>query len=396
MPIYRYSVLSENGQPAQGAEAAASGDELRESLARRGYLVQSIQRQGRGIRSRRVRPEDLLLFIQEFCALIRAGMTVTSTLELARNRPDNPALGAMLNQILSDVQGGASFHDACAKYPEVFDRLYLSALLTSEKTGDLVGALTRYLTYLRMRVTLRRKVSQALAYPAFLGITMLVVLVVLFIFVLPRFVTIYADFGAALPWPTQLLVATVERGWIVLAGLVAAGAGAWLAWRRWSGNRRFRIAIDRFRQRLPLIGGIFSLLSIIQFARSLSSLLAGGTPLMPALQTVGGAVTSRIFSEGLSAVIQQVAAGTSLAASLRQAGLLPETALSMIEVGESSGGLDRMLDEIALYYEEALDVRLTRLMSLLEPVIMLLMGVLIGGIIVVMYLPIFNLADVIK
>ncbi len=396
MPVFKYSALSESGLPIQGSEAASSVDELRSLLARRGYLVQSIQRQGRGIRSRRVRPEDLLLFIQEFCALTRAGMTVTSTLELARNRPDNPALGAMLSQILSDVQGGASFHDACAKYPEVFDRLYLSALQTSEKTGDLVGALTRYLTYLRMRVTLRRKVSQALAYPAFLGITMLVVLVVLFIFVLPRFVTIYADFGAALPWPTQLLVATVERGWIVLAGLAAVGAGAWLAWRRWAGNRRFRIAIDRFRQRLPLIGGIFSLLSVIQFARSLSSLLAGGTPLLPALQTVGGAVTSRIFSEGLTAVIQQVSAGTSLAVSLRQAGLLPETALRMIEVGESSGGLDRMLDEIALYYEEALDVRLTRLMSLLEPIIMLLMGVLIGGIIVVMYLPIFNLADVIK
>lgn len=396
MPIFKYFALSENGAPVQGSEAATSANELRESLVRRGYLVQSIQRHDRGIRSRRVRPEDLLLFIQEFCALTRAGMTVTSTLELARNRPDNPALGAMLDQILSDVQGGASFHDACAKYPEVFDRLYLSALLTSEKTGDLVGALTRYLTYLRMRVTLRRKVSQALAYPAFLGVTMLVVLVVLFIFVLPRFVTIYADFGAALPWPTQLLVATVERGWIVLAGLAAAGAGAWLAWRRWSGNLRFRLALDRFRQRLPLIGGIFGLLSIIQFARSLSSLLAGGTPLLPALQTVGGAVTSRTFSEGLNAAIQQVSAGTSLAASLRQAGLLPETALRMIEVGESSGGLDRMLDEIALYYEEALDVRLTRLMSLLEPVIMLLMGVFIGGIIVVMYLPIFNLADVIK
>lgn len=396
MPIYRYSVLSENGQPVQGSEAAASTDELRESLARRGYLVQSIQRQGRGVRSRRVRPEDLLLFIQEFCALTRAGMTVTSALELARHRPDSPALGSMLSQALSDVQGGASFHDACSKFPEVFDRLYLSALLTSEKTGDLVGALTRYLSYLRMRVTLRRKVSQALAYPAFLGITMMVVLVVLFIFVLPRFVTIYADFGAALPWPTQLLVATVERGWIVLIGLAVAGAGTWLAWRHWASNRQFRLAIDRLRMRLPLVGGIFNLLSITQFARSLSSLLAGGTPLLSALQTVGGAVTSRIFSEGLTAVIQQVSAGTSLTAALRQAGLLPETALRMIEVGESSGGLDHMLDEIALYYEEALDVRLTRLMSLLEPIIMLLMGVLIGGIIVVMYLPIFHLADVIK
>lgn len=396
MPIYRYSVLSENGQPVQGSEAAASGDELRESLARRGYLVQSIRRQGRGGRTRRVRPEDLLLFIQEFCALIRAGMTVTGVLDLARHRPDSPALGAMLDQVLGDVRGGASFHDACAKYPEVFDRVYLSALLTSEKTGDLVGALTRYLSYLRMRVTLRRKVSQALAYPAFLGITMLVVLVVLFMFVLPRFVTIYADFGAALPWPTQVLVAMVERGWIVLTGLAAIGAGAWLAWRRWAGNRRFRLAVDRFRMRLPLIGGIFALLSITQFARSLSSLLAGGTPLLSALQTVGGAVTSRLFSEGLTAVIQQVSAGTSLTAALRQAGLLPETALRMIEVGEASGGLDRMLDEIALYYEEVLDVRLTRLMSLLEPIIMLLMGVMIGGIIVVMYLPIFHLADVIK
>jgi len=327
---------------------------------------------------------------------LRAGMTVTGTLDLTRHRPDSPALGSILDQVLNDVKGGASFHDACAKYPDVFDRLYLSALLTSEKTGDLTGALTRYLSYLRMRVTLRKKVAQALAYPMFLGITMVVVLVVLFLFVLPRFVTIYADFGAALPWPTQVLVAVVERIWIILPAVVGLGVAGWIGWRRGIKTEHFQLAFDRWRQRLPLIGSIFGLLSINQFARSLSSLLAGGTPLLPALQTVRRAVNSPIFSHGLRTVIDQVSAGHSLAKSLRQAALLPETALRMIEVGESSGGLDRMLDEIALYYEEVLDVRLTRLISLLEPIIMLLMGILIGGIIVVMYLPIFNLADVIK
>jgi type IV pilus assembly protein PilC len=267
MPIYKYSALSESGAPVQGSEAAVSIDALRQALTRRGYLVQSIRHERRGFRTRRVKPEELLLFIQEFCALLRAGMTVTGTLDLARHRPDSPALGAIIGQVLSDVQGGASFHDACAKYPDVFDRLYLSALQTSEKTGDLAGALARYLSYLRMRVGLRKKVSQALAYPAFLGVTMLVVLVALFVFVLPRFVTIYADFGAALPWPTQLLVSVVERIWIVLPALVAAGAAGWFGWRRGLKTEGFRLAVDRFRQRLPLVGGIFGPLSAAKWGR---------------------------------------------------------------------------------------------------------------------------------
>lgn len=399
MPLYQYSALSERGVLSQGVQAATSVEALRSELAQRGLLVQSIRSQHTGfrlLRRRRVSPEYFQLFNQEFMALIRAGLTIPDALALASNRPDSPMLGSILQRVLEDVRGGALFSEACARHPEAFEGLYIAALHTGEKTGNLAEVLARYQEYLKHKVALRRKISQALAYPVFLLIALVVILAILFVFVMPRFVSMYADFGAELPLPTRVLLGLVERFYIVGPALLGLGAGGWYVWRRWVATHRGRLWADNLRERIPYISDVARLVATAQLARSLSTLLAGGTPLVEALRTARESLNNRAYALRLEQATQKVIDGSSLAQAMRQSHLMPDTALRMIEVGEASGGLDSMLGEIALFYEGILDTRLARLMALIEPSIMLLIGLFIGGIIIVMYLPIFHMADVIK
>lgn len=399
MPLYVYTALTDRGVLAAGEQAATSVESLRAELAARGLLVQNIRPKRGGIRffrRQRISPEDFQLFNQEFMALARAGLTIPDALALASNRPDNPLLGRILQRVLEDVRGGASFSEACARHPDAFEALYISALRTGEKTGNLAEVLARYQDYLRHKVALRKKISQALAYPAFLLIALAVILAILFTFVMPRFVSMYADFGAELPLPTRLLVGLVERFYIAGPVLFGLGAAGWYGWRRWVATDRGRLWVDNLRERIPYISDVARLVAAAQLARSLSTLLAGGTPLVEALRTTRESLTNRAYMLRLEQATRQVIEGSSLANAVRASRLMPDTAVRMIEVGEASGGLDGMLGEVALFYEEILGTRLARLMALIEPLIMLLMGVFIGGIIIVMYLPIFHMADIIK
>jgi type IV pilus assembly protein PilC len=399
MPQFSYSALSADGVRVTGEGAAISEQELRAELRARGLLVQEVRRRRGswlGLGRQRVRPDQFLMFNQEFMALVRAGLPIPDALALAANRPDDPNLGRVLAKVLEDVRGGALFSAACARYPDVFDGLYLSALGTGEKTGDLTTVLTRYQEYLRHRVALRKRLSQALTYPAFLLIALAVILAVLFTFVLPRFVAMYADFGAALPWPTRILIGIVDRLYLFGPLAIALGVAVMVAWRRLAASPAGRLWWDGLQERLPYAGDIQRTVSAAQLARSLSTLLAGGTPLVEALNTARGALANRAYVERLGRALQRVTEGGSLADAVRSEALMPETAARMIAVGEAAGSLDKMLAEVAQFYEEQLDTRLARVMALVEPLLMLLMGVLIGGIIIVMYLPIFNMADIIK
>ncbi len=398
MPLYAYVALAENGAYLTGETVAASEEELRTELSGRGLLVQQVRskRSGLGLRSRRVRPEEFALFNQEFMALVRAGLTVLNALALASDRPDSPALGKILARVHEDVRNGVSLSDACTRHPEAFDRLYLAAVRTGEKTGDLAGVLARYQEYLRHRVALRKKVAQALAYPLFLLVALALVLAVLFAFVMPRFVAMYADLGAALPLPTRILLAIVDHFYIALPPLAGVVVLTAWGWRRWLSTGAGRRQFARLRERLPYFGELARIMVVAQLARSLSTLLAGGTTLVEALRTAGGSVANQLYLDRLEATTRQVTEGSSLAQAVRSTALMPPMAARMIEVGEASGGLDAMLAEVAQFYEEVLDSRLERAMALIEPLLMLLMGLLIGGIIIVMYLPVFHMADIIK
>ena len=397
MPLYAYVAIAENGVTVSGERVAPSESVLRDELGGRGLLVQRVRaRRGAGLRGRRVRPEEFALFNQEFTALLRAGLTVPDALALASNRGDSPALGKVLARVHDDVREGVALSQACARHSEVFDGLYLAALRTGEKTGDFAAVLKRYQEHLRHRVALRKKVSQALAYPLFLLIALAVILVVLFTFVMPSFISMYADVGAALPMPTRVLLGVVEQLPLVLpaaAGVALLAVWGWRTWLLTDDGRRQR---DRLRERLPYIGELARTAIAAQLARALSTLLAGGTPLVEALRTAAGSLGNRLYLDRLEQATQRVTEGASLAQAVRETALLPAMAARMIEVGEASGGLDAMLAEVAQFYEELLDTRLSRVMTLIEPLLMLLMGVLVGGIIIVMYLPVFHMADVIK
>jgi type IV pilus assembly protein PilC len=399
MPVYTYTALAENGTRIQGEESALSELTLREDLARRGFMAQELRlkRSGFGLPSRkRIKPESFLLLNQEFTALLRAGLPIPEALRLAADRPDSPQLSQVLRQVEEAVRGGLSLSEACALHSEVFDGLYLAALRTGEKTGSLPQVLAKYQVNLRHRVELMRKVGHALAYPAFLLVTLLVILSVLFVFVLPRFVALYADFGAQLPAPTRALIGVVEMMPYVAPLLVLLGFGGWIFWLRLLRDEAMRIRIDIFKERMPLLGGIYQHTASAQLARTLGTLLSGGTTLVEAMQITAESLPNRYRAKLLNEVRRQVMEGVSLAAAMASTRIMTSTAVKMIEVGEAGGGLEDMLTEVAVFHEEALSNSLTRMMSLIEPILMLLMGVFVGGIIIVMYLPIFYIVDVVK
>jgi type IV pilus assembly protein PilC len=399
MPQYRYTALSQNGALIVGECAAASPESLEAELENLGLRAQRIRvkrSMAKLWRKNAVRPGDFLQFVQELMALMRAGLPLPEVLALAADRPANPELGQILGRVLKDVQEGKLFSQACASHPDIFDTLFLAALRTGEKTGELPAVLARYQDFLRRRVALRKKISQALAYPVFLLVTLLTILGILFAFVMPRFVSMYANFDAKLPAPTQWLLVAVEHFPVIAVACTVFGALAWSSWRTYAATPAGRLKIDRWKLRLPLIGATERASTIAHFARSLATLLAGGTPLLEALRIVQESFPNRACALQVADVADRVMQGESLAKAVRVAGLLPETAIKMIQVGEASGGLDTMLAEVAQFYEDALENRLARVMALIEPALVLLMGLMIGSIIIVMYLPIFSLAEVIR
>ncbi len=398
MPVYTYVALGENGATRTGEESAESETDLRADLANRGLIVERVRAKRTHMpwMRDRVGTEEFALFNQEFVALVRAGLTVPDVLNLVADRPDSPVLARVLKTVLADVRNGVPLSAACEKHPRIFERLYISALRTSEKTGDLVNVLVRHQDHLRHRVAVRKKVRQALTYPAFLLVALVIILAVLFIFVMPRFVAMYSDLGADLPMPTRVLMSIVKHLYVV--GPLAIGAAALVAvlWRRWVATPGGRKRVDVAWSRLPYIGELVRVINTAQLARTLATLLAGGTPLVEALRTAAGSTENRVVLEKLERTTQQVTDGGGLAQAVRTTHLMPPMAARMIEVGEASGGLDNMLGEVARFHEELLDTKLTRVMSLIEPLLMLVIGVIIGGIIIVMYLPVFHVADIIK
>jgi len=399
MPTYRYTALAESGTLVTGESVAVSEEALRQQLEGEGLLAQRIRKR-RVIpgfrRAHRVKPDEFLLFNQEFTALLRAGLTVPEALRLASDRPDQPVLAGVLRHVDEEVRRGTPPSEACARHPDVFDGLYVAALKTGEKTGNLVVVLQKYQEALRQRVTLRKKVAQAMAYPLFLLITLGIILAVLFAFVLPRFVAIYSDFGAELPVATQLLIKIVHGLPYIVSVIAVLGLLGWQASRNYLRSDSGREWVDGIKERLPFVGAIYRQASVAEIARTISSLLAGGVPLVEAMRITQGSIANRVRARMLAAAVTDVTHGRSLAQAVRTTQLMPGNAVKMIEVGEASGGLGEMLSEIATFNEEALSHLLARLMTLIEPVLMLLMGILVGGTIIVMYLPIFSIVSVIK
>ncbi len=399
MPIYIYKAVSADGRELTQEATAPSEGELRHELEGQGVLVKGVRVKGTGLLSlggQRVRPEDFLRTNQEMTTLLKAGLTLPEVLELAADRPESPVLASILRRILEEVKTGGAFSACCAKYPRVFDGLYLSSLKTGERTGDLAKPLARYQDYLRQRVALRAKVSQAMVYPVFLIFVLAMVLGLLFAFVMPRFAALYTDFNAALPTPTLILMGLVHHlPWVI--GLLAGGSLAtWAGFKAWTATETGRLWVDDALQTFPLVSKFVNPFLVSQLARTLSTLLSGGTPLTEALKVARESQFNRAFAARFDKVIRRVLEGEALSKALGGEKLIPRTAVKLVQVGEASGQLEAMFQETANAAEWELEARIQRAMSLVEPVFILLTGLLIGTVIVVMYLPIIHLSDVVK
>lgn len=400
VPVYIYKAMTTDGVLVDGQLAANSVDSLYAELAGNGLILQSSNQKHQWnfqlLSSKTINQQDFFLFNKEFIVLLRAGLTIPAILKLLSNRPEQQSFQEVLLRILSDVHQGISLSKACAQFPDVFDRMYLSSLLIGERTGDLVSVLKRYQGFLQLSLSLKKKVQQALAYPAFLMITMVIIMLVLFMFVLPRFVLMYANFDSEMPMPTRILVNIVEYSYFYIPILIAIGLVIYLAYRKWTSFSQGRLAMDKMILSIPIFGKIIKLYIATQVARTLSMLMGSGMSLVDTLGTTAESLNNQHYKNKLEHAKLKIQEGECFSIALNEVMLFPETSIMMIQAAEISGELYSMLEEVALYHEETLEYSLVRLMSYIEPLIMLLMGVFVGGIIFVMYLPIFSVADIIK
>lgn len=400
MPIFIYSVITSNGILIQGEEEAESIQELERILSGKSLFIRKVRKKYSAKiffnRDRIVSVEALLIFNQEFIALLRAGLMIPEAISILANRPGQPVLTHVLLRVLDDIRQGKALSESCSKQSRVFDELYLFALRTGEKSGDMVMVLEHYQKDLKRKMVLQTKISQAMIYPMFLLITLIFVLGILFVFVMPRFVAMYTDFGEALPFATRVLLDIVENtsSYGLIAFLMVFGVLS--SYRLWRKSYTGRLLTDRIKEKLPLLGDLNKILTIARVSRTLSTLLATGVPLVEAMTTVKNTLSNRAYAWRLEQATNEVTQGKSFSESANKWCLLPTTAVKMVEVGEATGKLDMIFVEMAKFYEEDIEHRLVRIMTLIEPILMLFIGILVGGVIIAMYLPIFSMADIIR
>jgi type IV pilus assembly protein PilC len=389
-------VADAEGRVFSHVEAASSLDEARQKLADRGLYVYSVESRGgqlaallRRNNSRQVGGSEFLILNQQFNTLIKAGLPILRALDLLADRASSPKLRPVISQLRDRVREGKSLSEAVAE-AGVFSKVYSTAILAGEKSGNLSGVLDYYIAYQRVSTGVRKKILASLVYPILLITVAIVIVTYLVTAVIPKFALLYRDLNVELPAPTKLLIAlTVDYRYAVL-GSVAVLALTVAALFLWSRSEEGGTSLDRLKFRLPVIGDTLLKFQVAQFSRTLATLLTGGTPLVAGLQTASDAITSKLLRSTVSQATQMVREGESLSAALSSKGVMPDMALDMIEVGESSGALSPMLTSVAEFYEEEVNLRLSALVSVIEPVLLIFMGMLVAFILISLYLPIFS------
>jgi type IV pilus assembly protein PilC len=390
------------GQMHEQVADARSEAEARERLAQQGYLVYSVRAKdlgarlgGTAVRHKTVNLEKFLIFNQQFVTLVRAGLPILKSLDLLADRLTDEKLGRYIRAVRDEVKTGTVLSDAFARQG-VFPPIYVTSVLAGEKSGSLVEVLDRYIAYQKLTLAVRKKLLVSLLYPCVLICLVAALIVFLVTYVVPNFAALYSSMDAKLPAATRMLIAvgTTARSY-VLAGIGALVAGGILTY-FWSRREGSQEALDKWKMRMPLLGEIWTKYQVGQLSRVLSTLLVGGIPLVQALETSGRSLGTVLLKKALDKTAVLVREGKSLSASLSSTGMVPDLAIDMMEVGESTGALPQMLNSIAEFYEEDVATRMTALLSLIEPAIMIFMGMFVAFVLVALYLPIFSLADTIR
>lgn len=402
MSEFRVKAGWPDGSVAEQSVMAADIGTARHEVERRGGHVFEIKRRGFSLaagstkRRGRVKMSEFLIFNQELIALLKAGLPVVRSFEILLERQKSPVLRRVLTDVRERVNSGSSISEAFAEEGDLFPRLYWTSLKAGEKSGEIEAVLRRYLKYQKTVIALTRKVVSTLVYPVILIALSAVLITILMTFVIPRFTEFFADFDAELPLLTVVVlgIATFLRhNFLLIAG--ALGAGGFLLY-RWVQTPSGRVWLDAFMLKLPIVGGIFRRFAITQFTRSLGTLLGGGTPLVPALENAADAIGNRSVSQKVASVVPKVREGRELWKALEATGIFTDLTIEMIKVGESSGALEEMLAAVSEFYDEEIDLLLARVISFVEPAILVIMGGVIVTILLSVYLPMFRLMSAIK
>ena len=389
-------VADANGRVFSHVEAAGTLEEARQKLADRGLFVYSVQSRSSlitgmlGVRKeRKIGGNDFLILNQQFNTLIKAGLPILRALDLLATRATAPKLRPVLTQIRDRVREGKSLSEAVDE-AGVFSKMYSTAILAGEKSGNLSGVLDYYIAYQRVSTGVKKKILATLVYPTLLVAVASIIVTYLVTVVIPKFAMLYRDLGAPLPGPTKFLVTVTVDYRLYIVGLIGAVFLTLVGVFFWSRSEAGGVAFDRMKFRVPVVGDTLLKFQVAQFCRTLATLLTGGTPLVSALQTASESITSKLVRGTVGRATQMVREGESLHGALSASRVMPELALDMIEVGESSGALAPMLNSVAEFYEEEVTLRLSAMVAVIEPVILIFMGLLVAFILISLYLPIFS------
>lgn len=400
MAVFAYRVARPDGSTLEGQIEGEEEPLVRAKLESQGFLIFQLKRrglaQGRPILElsafRGLPIGEFLIFNQELLALVKAGLPVLRVWDLLIERARHEGFQQALRMVRQDIRGGASASEALSRHPGYFSELYVATVRAGEQSGNLVEVLKRFISYLKLMIGLRHKIGKALAYPAFLIVTGVGVVGFLLTYVMPTFISVYAETAKSLPVATQVLIDTASAAKVYVVPAIASLVGFLLIVRTYYGTPHGRLAVDRLLLHAPVLGTIFIKHHTIQLARTLGTILAGGTPLVEALHITKSAVSNRYIAAGLGDAVDEIREGTTLAAALDRPKVFPKLAIEMLSVGEETGSLEVMLHDVAEFYEADLDLRLTQLTTWIEPVLLLIMGILVGGIVIIMYLPVFQMA----
>ena len=393
--VFEWEGKDRNGKPVKGETRAQGENQVLAMLRRQGVVPGKIKKR-RMASGKRIKPKDIAIFTRQLATMMKAGVPLLQSFDIVGRGNANASVTKLLNDIRSDVETGTSLSAAFRKHPLYFDSLYCNLVEAGEAAGILESLLDRLATYMEKTEAIKSKIKSALMYPTAVLIVAFVVVSLIMIFVIPSFKEVFTSFGADLPAPTLFVIGMSEffvEWWWLIFGVV--GGGAYFAMQAWKRNERVQQFMDRLLLKVPVFGALVEKSVVARWTRTLSTMFAAGVPLVEALDSVGGASGNSVYAIATEKIQQEVSTGTSLTMAMTNANLFPSMVLQMCAIGEESGSIDHMLGKAADFYEAEVDDMVAGLSSLMEPIIIVMLGTIIGGIVVSMYLPIFKLGQVV-
>ncbi|MDR3371177.1 type II secretion system F family protein [Rhodoferax sp.] len=393
--VFEWEGKDRNGKQVRGEMRAGGENQVTSALRRQGVMPTKIKKR-RMSAGKRIRPKDMAIFTRQLATMMKAGVPLLQAFDIVGRGNPNPSVTRLLNDIRSDVETGTSLSVAFRKYPLYFDALYCNLVEAGEAAGILDQLLDRLAVYMEKTEAMKSKIKSALMYPIAVLVVAFIVTAVIMIFVVPSFKEVFTSFGADLPAPTLVVIAMseffVKYWWLIFGGL---GGGLYFFMQSWQRNKKVQIFMDKVMLKLPIFGVLVEKSSIARWTRTLSTMFAAGVPLVEALDSVGGAAGNYVFESATIKIQQEVSTGTALTAAMTNVNLFPSMVLQMCAIGEESGSIDHMLGKAADFYESEVDDMVAGISSLMEPIIIVILGTVIGGIVIAMYLPIFKLGQVV-